>query len=102
MCQYDIRLLNLITPYCTESSKSNDDDLAHLCVVCAHGPIAEQRTAGIAELRVRESIVIDFIIPRFDQLQDGLIPVVDMENRVWLKASMTINGISEVVVRCVI
>lgn len=50
------------------------DDVPHLCVVCTHGSIAEQRAAGIAEAGVREHIVIDFIIPGFDQLQDRLPP----------------------------
>lgn len=68
--------------YINLKTELNDDDLTHLCVVCTHGPVAEQRTAGIAEVRVREGIVIYFVIPRFDQLQDRLIPVVDRENTV--------------------
>ena len=42
--------------------------------MCTHGPIAEQRAAGIAEARVREHIVIDLIVPGFEQLQDGAGP----------------------------
>lgn len=58
------------------SSKQVWNTLSHLCVVCTHGPVAEQGTAGIAEAGVGEHIVIDLIIPRFDQLQYWLVPVV--------------------------
>lgn len=53
----------------------------YLCVVCTHGSVADQGAARVAVARVREHIVIDLIIPRLDQLQDGLIAVVDDEQR---------------------
>lgn len=50
--------------------------------MCTHGPVAEQGAAGVAEARVGEHIVVDFIIPRLDQLQDRPIPVEERVYRV--------------------
>ena len=43
----------------------------YLCVVCTHGPIAVHGAPGVAEARVGEDIVIHFIIPWLDELQNG-------------------------------